>query len=57
MGTSTNLRVAAQDDRDGPIAVLGGKNGCITLRGPFAGDLYVQLRKGEGRVLVQAYRH
>jgi len=50
------LRVMGEDVREGPIAVIGGKEGCLGVKGPFVGDLHVQIRKGEGQVLVRRYR-
>jgi hypothetical protein len=50
------LRVVSEDLHEGPIAVIGGKEGCLGVKGPFVGDLHVQVRKGEGQVLVRRYR-
>lgn len=50
------VRVVAEDVREGPIAVIGGKEGCFQVKGPLQGELHVQVRKGEGQVLVRRYR-
>jgi hypothetical protein len=50
------VRVMAEDVREGPIAVIGGKEGCFQAKGPLVGDLHVQVRKGYGQLLVRRYR-
>ncbi len=50
------IRVLAEDVRVGSIAVIGGKEGCFQVKGPVQGELHVQVRKGEGQVLVRRYR-
>lgn len=54
-GEGDATRILAQDTREGPIAVIGGKDGCYVPRASIDGYLDVLLRKGKGPVLLQRY--
>jgi hypothetical protein len=54
-GEGDATRILAQDTREGPIAVIGGKDGCFVPRASIDGHLDVLLRKGKGPVLLQRY--
>jgi hypothetical protein len=49
------VRIVAEDLHEGPIAVIGGMASCIEASAPFDGELYIQLRKGEGEVYARRY--
>jgi len=52
------FRILAQDDRSGPLGIVGGQRGCFVVLGePIpAAELWVQARQGSGSVVVGVYR-
>ncbi|MDI3282359.1 hypothetical protein [Polyangium sp. 15x6] len=55
-GEPVPVKIVAQDAREGPTAVIGGRDDCFPLLEPFIGNLSVTVRKGSGMVLVQQFR-
>jgi hypothetical protein len=53
-----DFRILAQDDRSGPLGIVGGQRGCFVVLGdPIpAAELWVQARQGSGSVVVGVYR-
>lgn len=50
--------ILAEDTKNGPIAIIGGQNGCYTFNGstPIQAELVVQARRGSGPVVAQVFR-
>lgn len=58
-GAGEALTILAQDEQQGPVAVIGGRKGCFRNARRAAvvtGTLFVVLRRGAGPVLVRGYR-
>ena len=51
--------VLAAEVAPGPVAVIGGRRGCLAAPpgAPSALELHAMLRRGEGAVLVQVFAH
>lgn len=54
-GTADSPRVLGQDDRAGPVAVLGGQGACVPLGGG-APRIIVIVRRGGGPVMMGVFR-
>ncbi|HEY4116656.1 MAG TPA: hypothetical protein VGM56_02320 [Byssovorax sp.] len=56
-GTGDDLKILAQDQRGGPIGVVGGRTGCVTnpASTPLEASLHVTLRRGAGVVVLRGY--
>ncbi len=53
-----DFRILAQDDRSGPLGIVGGQRGCFVVLGESipAAEVWVQAREGAGSVVVGVYR-
>ena len=56
-GSGDDLKILAQDQRGGPIGVVGGRAGCVSnpASTPLEASLHVTLRRGAGVVLLRGY--
>jgi len=57
-GEREELLILGDDRDEGPIAIIGGREGCFRSQGsvPLDATLQVVMRRGSGVVLVQGYR-
>jgi hypothetical protein len=57
-GEGSSMRVIAEDPTSGPIAVIGGRAGCVAHggRAPLKAELHARVRRGAGLVLVRGFR-
>lgn len=53
----SNLDILAGDRQNGPIGVVGGRDGCFVYNGPPGGaEMVVQARRGAGPIVAELYR-
>ena len=57
-GSGDGFRIVSEDGATGPVAVVGGRSGCVAPAPgqSLTGELVARVRRGAGIVLVRAYR-